>query len=79
MEKKHVVGNLKDFDWQLNLALSSDSLASLNKPLVNLDIETSSKNNFHADINSVEMNSSELDLMISKLEAAEKALLDAGS
>ena len=78
MEKEHVVGSLKDFDWQLNLALSSDSLATLNEPLVNLDLEIVSSNK-KKQTNSVEMNASELKTLVSILEEAEQALLEAGN
>ena len=64
---------LKDFDWQLSLAMSSDKMAALGEPLVNLDMHLDNKGqmtNF-----SLEMDASELQLLIDTLEAAHKEIL----
>ncbi|XP_053314398.1 COMM domain-containing protein 8 [Spea bombifrons] len=64
---------LRDFDWQLKLALSSDKLSSLQMPLVNLDLDITER----ATVTpvSVEMNKEELQNLINALEAANKVVL----
>ncbi|XP_019818254.1 COMM domain-containing protein 8 isoform X1 [Bos indicus] len=64
---------LQDFDWQIKLALSSDKIASLQMPLLNLYLDV--KENGEVKPYSVEMSKEELQKLINSLEAANKALL----
>uniref|UniRef100_F6ZB31 COMM domain containing 8 n=2 Tax=Monodelphis domestica TaxID=13616 RepID=F6ZB31_MONDO len=64
---------LQDFDWQLKLALSSDKIATLQVPLLNLDLDV--KENGDIKQYSVEMNKEELQNLINSLEAANKVIL----
>ncbi|XP_036619409.1 COMM domain-containing protein 8 [Trichosurus vulpecula] len=64
---------LQDFDWQLKLALSSDKIATLQVPLLNLDLDV--KENGDVKQYSVEMNKEELQNLINSLEAANKVIL----
>ncbi|CAK8697275.1 unnamed protein product [Clavelina lepadiformis] len=76
-DSQHIIsGHLKDFDWQLNLALSSDKLASLNQPLVNVDFDLQTKST-QTSLHSVEMDGDELDKLVAALEQANKALQQA--
>ncbi|XP_006894243.1 PREDICTED: COMM domain-containing protein 8 [Elephantulus edwardii] len=61
---------LQDFDWQLKLALSSDKIATLQMPLVNLHLDV--KENGEVKPYSVEMSKEELQNLINSLEAANK-------
>uniref|UniRef100_H0X9U8 COMM domain containing 8 n=2 Tax=Otolemur garnettii TaxID=30611 RepID=H0X9U8_OTOGA len=63
---------LQDFDWQLKLALSSDKIATLQMPLLNLHLDV--KENGEVKPYSVEMSKEELQSLISSLEAANKVL-----
>ncbi|NIG58499.1 COMM domain-containing protein [Pontoporia blainvillei] len=63
---------LQDFDWQLKLALSSDKIATLQMPLLNLHLDV--KENGEVKPYSVEMSKEELQNLISSLEAANKKL-----
>ncbi|XP_038605491.1 COMM domain-containing protein 8-like [Tachyglossus aculeatus] len=63
---------LQDFDWQLKLALSSDKLATLQMPLLNLDLDV--RENGEVKPYSIEMSKDELQKLISALEAANKDL-----
>ncbi|XP_007539747.1 COMM domain-containing protein 8 [Erinaceus europaeus] len=63
---------LKDFDWQLKLALSSDKIAALHMPLLNLHLDV--KENGEVKQYSVEMNKEELQKLINSLEAANKVV-----
>ncbi|XP_071786650.1 COMM domain-containing protein 8-like [Asterias amurensis] len=65
--------NLKDFDWKLKLALSSDKIASVHEPLVTMDFDIlkGDKNK----IVSLEMDRQELSKLILSLETANKAVL----
>ena len=73
-EKTIAVSNahLQDFDWKVKFALSSDKLATIQEPLlaVDLDIKSSSK----SDSVAVELNKQELKSLISSLEAANRAV-----
>lgn len=64
---------LQDFDWQLKLALSSDKIATLQMPLLNLHLDI--KENGEVKPYSVEMSKEELQNLISSLEAANKVVL----
>ena len=61
---------LQDFHWQLKLALSSDKIASLQMPLLNLYLDV--KENGEVKPYSVEMSKEELQKLINSLEAANK-------
>lgn len=63
---------LQDFDWQLKLALSSDKIATLQVPLLNLHLDV--KENGEVKPYSVEMNKEELQNLINSLEAANKVV-----
>ncbi|KAJ7991045.1 hypothetical protein DPEC_G00293170 [Dallia pectoralis] len=64
---------LQDFDWQIKLALSSDKISCLQTPLINLSLDV--KENGALKAVSFEMNSEELQTLISSLEAANKVVL----
>ncbi|XP_055290920.1 COMM domain-containing protein 8 [Moschus berezovskii] len=64
---------LQDFDWQIKLALSSDKIASLQMPLLNLHLDV--KENGEVKPYSVEMSKEELQNLIDSLEAANKVVL----
>ncbi|XP_038947639.1 COMM domain-containing protein 8 isoform X1 [Rattus norvegicus] len=64
---------LQDFDWQLKLALSSDKIATLQMPLLNLHLDV--KEDGEVKPYSVEMSKEELQSLISSLEAANKVVL----
>nr|XP_045017677.1 COMM domain-containing protein 8 [Jaculus jaculus] len=64
---------LQDFDWQLKLALSSDKIATLQMPLLNLHLDV--KENGDVKPYSVEMSKEELHMLITSLEAANKVVL----
>ncbi|KAM5338227.1 COMM domain-containing protein 8 isoform 2-T2 [Glossophaga mutica] len=64
---------LQDFDWQLKLALSSDKIATLQVPLLNLHLDV--KENGEVKPYSIEMSKEELQNLIKSLEAANKVIL----
>ncbi|XP_054585247.1 COMM domain-containing protein 8 [Eptesicus fuscus] len=64
---------LQDFDWQLKLALSSDKIATLQMPLLNLHLDV--KENGEVKPYSIEMSQEELQNLINSLEAANKVIL----
>ncbi|XP_014447078.2 COMM domain-containing protein 8, partial [Tupaia chinensis] len=64
---------LQDFDWQLKLALSSDKIATLQMPLLNLHLDV--RENGELRPYSVEMSKEELQNLIQSLEAANKVVL----
>ncbi|XP_045690563.1 COMM domain-containing protein 8 [Phyllostomus hastatus] len=64
---------LQDFDWQLKLALSSDKIATLQMPLLNLHLDV--KENGEVKPYSIEMSKEELQNLINSLEAANKVIL----
>ncbi|KAM6220883.1 COMM domain-containing protein 8 [Rhynchocyon petersi] len=64
---------LQDFDWQLKLALSSDKIATLQTPLLNLHLDV--KENGEVKPYSVEMSKEELQNLIKSLEAASKVFV----
>ncbi|XP_076992899.1 COMM domain-containing protein 8 isoform X2 [Tamandua tetradactyla] len=67
------LAQLQDFDWQLKLALSSDKIATLQMPLLNLHLDV--KENGEIKPYSVEMSKEELQNLINSLEAANKVVL----
>ncbi|KAK1345961.1 hypothetical protein QTO34_008426 [Cnephaeus nilssonii] len=64
---------LQDFDWQLKLALSSDKIATLQMPLLNLHLDV--KENGEVKPYSIEMSQEELQNLINSLEAANKVFV----
>ncbi|XP_062899275.1 COMM domain-containing protein 8 [Mobula hypostoma] len=64
---------LQDFDWQLKLPLSSDKIAFLQIPLLNLDLSV--KENGVLKPVTIEMDKEELQTLIHSLEAANKVVL----
>ncbi|KAK2825810.1 hypothetical protein Q5P01_020024 [Channa striata] len=64
---------LKDFDWQLKLALSSDKISSLHTPLLCLSLDV--RENGALRPVTIEMNREELNTLITSLEAANKVVL----
>ncbi|XP_078073142.1 COMM domain-containing protein 8 [Mustelus asterias] len=64
---------LQDFDWQLKLPLSSDKIAFLQTPLLNLDLDV--RENGVLKPVSIEMDKEELQVLIHSLEAANKVVL----
>ncbi|KAM5284988.1 COMM domain-containing protein 8 isoform 1-T1 [Hipposideros larvatus] len=64
---------LQDFDWQLKLALSSDKIATLQMPLLNLHLDV--RENGEVKPYSVEMSKEELQNLINSLEAANKVFV----
>ncbi|XP_048400359.1 COMM domain-containing protein 8 isoform X2 [Stegostoma tigrinum] len=75
IEKTNAVSSafLQDFDWQLKLPLSSDKIAFLQTPLLNLDLDV--KENGVLKPVSIEMDKEELQTLIHSLEAANKGLM----
>ncbi|XP_038055732.1 COMM domain-containing protein 8-like [Patiria miniata] len=65
--------HLKDFDWKLKLALSSDKIASVQEPLLNVDFNVQEGD--HNKTVSLEMDRQELNKLIASLETANKAVL----
>ncbi|KAK2174796.1 hypothetical protein NP493_777g01045 [Ridgeia piscesae] len=63
---------LKDFDWQLKLVVSSDKLASVQEPLLSVDLDVDATGEDERKFVSVEMNKADLQRMITSLEAANK-------
>ena len=64
---------LVDFDWSLRLTLSSDKLAAMRRPLVQLALQVRDTSGDTAPV-SVEMSESELDGLIAALEHTDAAL-----
>uniref|UniRef100_A0A8C9AP47 COMM domain containing 8 n=1 Tax=Prolemur simus TaxID=1328070 RepID=A0A8C9AP47_PROSS len=64
---------LLDFDWQLKLALSSDKIAALQMPLLNLHLDV--KENGEVKPYCIEMSKEELQNLIHSMEAAYKVVL----
>lgn len=66
------VAYLKDFEWDVSLALSSDKLATLRDSLVNLNLDMRTGDKVHGT--GVEMDAEEIDILITALEAANEGL-----
>ncbi|XP_059144294.1 COMM domain-containing protein 8-like [Physella acuta] len=64
---------LKDFDWKLKLSLASDKLASLQEPLLQLDLFVREANGERKQV-FVELNKSELEKLILSLEGCSKSV-----
>ncbi|GFO46884.1 comm domain-containing protein 8-like [Plakobranchus ocellatus] len=64
---------LADFDWKLKLALSSDKLASLQEPLLQVDFDVRDANGERREIN-LELNRTELAKLITSLEGCSKSV-----
>ncbi|XP_038647198.1 COMM domain-containing protein 8 isoform X2 [Scyliorhinus canicula] len=75
IEKTNAVSSaqLQNFDWQLKLPLSSDKIAFLQTPLLNLDLDV--RENGVLKPVSIEMDKEELQTLIHSLEAANKVVL----
>jgi len=65
--------SLTDFDWKVKLAIAGDNLASIQQPLITLDLAV--QTNDSRKISSVEMNKEELKKLITSLDAANKAVM----
>lgn len=63
---------LKDFDWQIKLAMASDKLSSIQEPLLNLDLDV--QNEVSTEIHSLELTREDLKNLISSLEGANRAV-----
>ncbi|XP_052676084.1 COMM domain-containing protein 8-like isoform X2 [Crassostrea angulata] len=63
---------LKDFDWQIKLAMASDKLSSIQEPLLNLDLDV--QNEATTEIHSLELTREDLKNLISSLEGANRAV-----
>lgn len=63
---------LKDFDWQIKLAMASDKLSSIQEPLLNLDLDV--QNEVSTEIHSLELTREDLKNLISNLEGANRAV-----
>uniref|UniRef100_K1QV08 COMM domain-containing protein 8 n=1 Tax=Magallana gigas TaxID=29159 RepID=K1QV08_MAGGI len=61
---------LKDFDWQIKLAMASDKLSSIQEPLLNLDLDV--QNEATTEIHSLELTREDLKNLISSLEGANR-------
>ncbi|XP_064609031.1 COMM domain-containing protein 8-like isoform X2 [Liolophura sinensis] len=64
--------SLQDFDWQMKLAMSSDKLATVQEPLLVVDLNIRESEKKKAV--SLEMNKLELEKMITSFEAANKVV-----
>ncbi|KAK3719827.1 hypothetical protein RRG08_040129 [Elysia crispata] len=64
---------LSDFDWKLKLALSSDKLATLQEPLLQLDFNMRDANGERKEV-FIELNKTELSKLITSLEGCSKAV-----
>lgn len=63
---------LKDFDWQIKLAMASDKLSSIQEPLLNLDLDV--QNEATTEIHSLELTREDLKNLISSLEGTNRAV-----
>ncbi|BFZ14443.1 hypothetical protein BsWGS_17482 [Bradybaena similaris] len=64
---------LADFDWKLKLALASDKLASLQEPLLHVDLDIREVSGQHKSL-LLELNQSELTKLITSLEMCSKSV-----
>ncbi|CAE1277463.1 COMMD8 [Acanthosepion pharaonis] len=64
---------LVNFDWKVNLVMSSDKLGLVQEPLCNLDFEIN--NNDQKTKTSIELTSEDLKTLIKSLEAANKTVM----
>lgn len=54
-----------DFDWRLKFVFTSNKMADMNEPLVQLDMKLN-----HGSVLSIEMNDKELSLLLNRLKSA---------
>ncbi|KAK7096697.1 COMM domain-containing protein 8-like [Littorina saxatilis] len=64
---------LRDFDWQLKLVMSSDKLASLNEPLLNVDLDLQDGAGDSRQV-TIELDQEELKKLLTSLEGCSKAV-----
>ncbi|RYH20721.1 hypothetical protein EON65_22600 [archaeon] len=64
---------LVDFDWSLKLALSSDKISGLRKPLVQLKLDTATPTG-QSDSTLLELDYAELNGLLKTLTAAQKVI-----
>lgn len=76
-EPPEILPSLCDFDWQLSLALSSDKMDALDEHLVNLDLTLKNGNDKYNS--SLEMETSELQILVDALESASKHFNESSS
>lgn len=76
-EQSDILPTLSDFDWQLSLALSSDKMDTLDEHLLNLDFLLKKGND--ESNSSLEMGTSELQILIDALESASKHFNESSS
>ncbi|XP_071521109.1 COMM domain-containing protein 8-like [Panulirus ornatus] len=66
--------HLKDFDWNVRLAVSSDKVLDLSESLLTLHLHSSSLENRNADNLSVEMTATQVDALLDCLKAAQEII-----
>lgn len=64
---------LVDFDWSLKLALSSDKISGLRKPLVQLKLDTANPTG-QTESTLLELDAEELNSLLKALTAAQKVI-----
>ncbi|XP_048777602.1 COMM domain-containing protein 8-like isoform X2 [Ostrea edulis] len=64
---------LRDFDWQVKLAMASDKLSSIQEPLLNLDLDVQTEAS--TQTHSLEMTREDLKNLITSLEGANRVCL----
>ncbi|CAG5117134.1 unnamed protein product [Candidula unifasciata] len=64
---------LADFDWKLKLAMASDKLASLQEPLLQVDLDVREVSGEHKSV-FLELDQSELTKLITSLEMCSKSV-----
>lgn len=64
--------SLTDFDWKLKLVMSSDKLGSIQRPVLDLDLDISE--NGHRRKEQLELTKEELEALLSSLDAANKVV-----
>ena len=64
---------LKDIGWNVKLVMSSDKLSNIKEPLMTLNLELETEDGIKSHL--LEMNLSELKMLIESLEAANKSVL----
>eukprot|EP00112_Aurelia_sp_Birch-Aquarium-sp1_P013987 Seg2995.4 transcript_id=Seg2995.4/GoldUCD/mRNA.D3Y31 product="COMM domain-containing protein 8" protein_id=Seg2995.4/GoldUCD/D3Y31 len=65
--------SMKNFDWKVKMVMSSDKLASIREPLANVDFELDTEDGRKTV--ALEMSKGELKMLIDKLEAANKVVV----
>lgn len=75
LDDSHAISqaNMTDFDWKLKLVMSSDKIASVQEPVLALDMEVQTASGRKTV--SVELNKQQLNNFINSLEGANKALV----